>query len=456
MLEAVNVSAEIVAAILGISVTVVAIVVQLAAGRYNHQITRMFIREPVNVAVQGYFVLTTLVCIWIAATGDDPALAQINVVALVMVSVALLGLLPYFGYVFTFISPLSIIRRIRRGAEAAIRAGKRIPASRAIDQLQDVARSAVDQGDRAIAMACVTALADLFQYYRSRYSSLPAQWFDVREAMRDDPDFVALEPSAIEELNASRLWVEVKIFQQFLSIMRMCISRMQDVAGGVGIAVRQIAFAHLDDDNVLQATWRCFNSSLRASINARDARTSYHLLSQYKTVAEALLRKPGREPAALAAAEHIQSYGQLAYNMDQPFILEVAAFDLGELIRAAKEEDSSAIDALLDAFLELDHEIKSELQEQSLLGVRRAQMQVGAYLLAEGDTSRAQQVADDLASERPERLHGLRDAMMSEEKHLFWEFTPRGVNFGYLAPQYRVHLDRLLDMADMNGHTSNG
>ena len=52
MLEAVNVSAEVVAAILGISITVVAIIVQLAATRYNHHITEMFVREPINVVVQ--------------------------------------------------------------------------------------------------------------------------------------------------------------------------------------------------------------------------------------------------------------------------------------------------------------------------------------------------------------------------------------------------------------------
>jgi hypothetical protein len=445
VIEAVNVSAEVVAAILGVSVTVVAIIVQLAATRYNHHITQIFIREPLNVAVQAVLVSTTLLCIWIAALGEQELASWMNIATLVMVSVALLLLLPYFAYVFTFISPLNIIRRIRRDAEKGINVNRRADTQRAIEQLQDVARSAIDQGDRAIAMACVNALADLFIYYREARPSLPEHWFHLDQALRQDPDFIALETNALEELDASRLWVEVKIYEQFVSILRLSVLQMPNVAGQIGISCRQIALAHLREVDVLDVTWRCFNSSLRLSLNARDARTTYYLLSQYKTVAEALIGQDNEEQA-LAAADYIQTYGQLAFTMDQPFILEVGAFDLGELLRVAKTKNSGILDDLLSAYLELDHEIKSESQEASLLGVRRAQMQLGAFFLSCGDVPRAQRVADDLKTERSDRLFRLRNAMLSDDRELFWEFTPRGVNFGYLAPEYRPHLDTLMDM----------
>ena len=60
-------AAEVVAAVLAIAITVVAIVVELAANRYSHQITRLFLREPVNVIVLGIFVVTAVQCVWIAA-----------------------------------------------------------------------------------------------------------------------------------------------------------------------------------------------------------------------------------------------------------------------------------------------------------------------------------------------------------------------------------------------------
>ncbi len=445
MLEAVNVSAEVVAAILGISITVVAIIVQLAATRYNHHITEMFVREPINVALQTYFVLTTILCIWVAALGEEESTATWNAVTLVTVTVALAALLPYFGYVFAFISPLGIIRRIRRKAEHAVSTGKRAQTLRTIDQLQDVARGAIDHGDRAIAMASVEALSELFRHYRKIRALLPEDWARVDAIVREDPDFVSLEPSALDDLDASGLWVEIKIMQQYLSIIRLSVLKMYDVAGRVGIALRQTAVEEMDDPLVLEASFRGMNSLLRASLNARDARTTFHLLSQYKAVAEDLVSM-GRDEEALAAAEHIQTYGQNAFTMNQPFLLEVAAFDLGELICLAHQNECATLDRMLAGFLELDHQIKHESQETSLLGVRRAQMQVGAYLIAQGDLTRAQRVADDLRSEGAARLDRLHAGLLSDDRALFWEFTPRGVNFSYLAPELRPHLDTLMDM----------
>ena len=67
-LDTVSNAAEVVAAVLAIAITVVAIVVELAANRYSHEITRMFLREPVNVLILSLYVLTTLQCIWMTAS----------------------------------------------------------------------------------------------------------------------------------------------------------------------------------------------------------------------------------------------------------------------------------------------------------------------------------------------------------------------------------------------------
>ena len=58
--------AQVVAAILGIAITVVSIVVELAANRYTPRITDLFIRDPVNFAVLGFFLVSCLVCVWIS------------------------------------------------------------------------------------------------------------------------------------------------------------------------------------------------------------------------------------------------------------------------------------------------------------------------------------------------------------------------------------------------------
>ena len=53
-------SAQVVAGVLAILITVVAIVVELAATRYTHSIAQLFVRDRVNQAVMAFFVLTTV------------------------------------------------------------------------------------------------------------------------------------------------------------------------------------------------------------------------------------------------------------------------------------------------------------------------------------------------------------------------------------------------------------
>ena len=50
--------AQIIAAVLGIAITVVSIVVQLAANRYTSRVTDMFFRDRTNLAVMGFFVVS--------------------------------------------------------------------------------------------------------------------------------------------------------------------------------------------------------------------------------------------------------------------------------------------------------------------------------------------------------------------------------------------------------------
>ena len=57
--------ADVVVAVLGIVITVVAILVELAANRYTPRVAELFVTDPVNAAVMGYFVVTTVVVEWI-------------------------------------------------------------------------------------------------------------------------------------------------------------------------------------------------------------------------------------------------------------------------------------------------------------------------------------------------------------------------------------------------------
>lgn len=447
MTEVLSVSAEVVAAIFGIAVTVVAIIVQLAATRFNHQITTMFLRDRINIAMQALFLLTTLVCIWIATLAEVPQ--WVALLALACVTVSVLLLLPYFAYVFTFISPLNVIRRIAAQARRGVLRRRPDLTLGALNHLQDVARSGVETREGSIVLACTDALVELFEFHQRERADLPADWFGV-DGVEADPDFVSFEPSALQDLDKSGLWFESKIIQQLLNMMWLTVPEMRAGSTHLGIALRRLAIASADRPELLALSLRGLNSCLRVAINARDARTSYHLLSQYRSVAEHLLDKRADE-AAVTAAVHIGAYGRLACEDGQPFILEVAAFDMAALIRHAHQRDAEAsavVFDLLREFLQLDQEILTATADERLLGVRRVQMQAAAYFIAAGESRIVDAIVDDLRDENHERLRNIAQGLREETRALFWEFTPRGANFSYLDPDLRPHLDDLLARVD--------
>ena len=160
-----------------------------------------------------FFVLTTVLCIWLAVAlsgevGSVPLLPRGGfLLAMGMITACLLMLLPYFAYVFHFVSPHQVIRRIRsealarvrRAGEGDVRETKRAVIA-AVEELEDIARSAMQHSDRGIAMAAVEALADLLADVTQLRRSLPQGWFLVDETITRDPDFVSMAAPAIEEI----------------------------------------------------------------------------------------------------------------------------------------------------------------------------------------------------------------------------------------------------------------
>jgi hypothetical protein len=448
-------AAEVVAAVLAIAITVVAIVVELAATRYSHLITRLFVGEPTNAIVLGLLVITSLQCMWAAASlGGASGSAIVPqagfAITMSLVTVSMLALLPYIYFVFNFLSPINIIEKISGNAYrtiARVRSANVMAARRkvrsAIDELQDVGRGAIQQGDRSIAMATVNAMADLvFRYDRIR-EQLPADWFEISDLVSEDPDFLALAPQSIEEIRSQGLWLETKMFRRFLSLLTQASGTSRDVANLIGIHSQRIAIElGSERPELLTLCVRAFNSYLRATINAGDARTAYYLMNQYRMVADHLI-DVGQNDAALEIAGYFHDYGQQAHLMGTSFLLETAAHDLGQLVENAVRTDSTLIDPLLDCVLELDQEIKEENQEESLLGVRRAQIQLATLFLQLGQEQRARRIADDLKGERLERLERLREDMLNDNRAQFWELIDRGANFAYLAPERREFLEPL-------------
>lgn len=443
LLNAVSGSAEVVAAILAVAITVVAIVIELAATRFSHRITMLFLKEPLNLWYLGLLVSTTLMCIWVGfANVAAVAHPGVLVVTTLMISIALLLLLPYFAWVFSFISPLSVIRKFLNNATRAISKGNRDTIIEAIDELHEIARGAIDRQDRSIAMASVEALTELVMQYQDLKPGKNSSWnkFDVK--LLSDPDFLSMENSALNSIEEQGLWLEVKVFRQFLALMPVSVPTSREVANLIGINTRKIAEME-NLENLRELAMRCFNSYLRSTINARDPRSTYYLFHQYRLLGETLL-KQGDKNSFDQLVEYFQYYGLLGYQASQPFLLEVAAHDLTQLIRVSLKTSSTHLESLLNALVEMDQEYRTQSQEESLIGVRRAQI-IAACVLADSDQQHwADVLIGDLKTEAPERLEKIFVQLKKEHRAQFWEFTDRGANFAYLEPELQERLDDVI------------
>ncbi|MCS6798765.1 MAG: DUF2254 domain-containing protein [Myxococcota bacterium] len=452
--EALASAGEIVAAVLAIAITVVAIVVELAANRYTHRITELFVAEPINFAVMGFFVVSALHAFWVTLVFDAPDGTQAPFVpwlglhvAVGMLTACLLLLLPYFAFVFAFLNPIHIVGRITSHTLRAIERGRggtearQREAVRGVEQLADVALNAMEHKDKGVSMASVGALRDLLLRYRALRERLPAAWFRLDGALAANPDFVSMAPEVLEELGRRRVWFEMKVLRQYQTIYGEALNRMRDINYVIAIHTRHIAEHALEarDEELFELVLTFFNTYLRATINARDVRTAYNVLNQYRLLGEAALaHDEGRR--AVAIARYFKYYGLLAYGARLPFVLETVAYDLCALAEAAFDRASPAAREILRIFLEVDKEGDGEEHEQSLRGVRKAQVKLATHYLAAGAVDLARQIFRDMERERPERLASIRDELLTVESRQFWEVSDRGVNFDYLPPERRAHL----------------
>ena len=443
-------AAEVVAGVLAIAITVVAIVVELAANRYTHRITQLFVRERANQVVLAFLVLTTIVCLWVSiAPLEQIANARVApTLAMVMVTTCLLLLLPYFLFLFRFLAPRNIIARIAAQALDAARAGHRGEMLEAIEELEDMARGAHQHRDRSIALASADALADVIRNYRPLRDTLPPSWFAIDDDLARDPDFVALAPSAVTELETQRIWLEAKILRQYLSLFEEGLGEDRDLGNLIALNTRSLANEHADEGPELpDLAGRFFNSFLRVALRAGDLRTAYYVCDQYRGLAEdALARGDGERVRRIVA--HLHEYGDFAYDLDMAFLLEVVAWDIGALIERAAETLPGEVDALLDRFLQVDRASEGGEHEERLTGVRRTQVQLATFFLAADDEARARRIADDMRGEDRPRLEAIRDGLHAETSEQYWEITDRGINFRYLPPDRREQLARFFELLD--------
>jgi hypothetical protein len=447
--------AQVVVAVLGIAITVVSIVVQLAATRYTPRIAEMFFRDKKNLAIMGFFVVACINAVWISIVVTSGFVPRATVaMTTVVVTASLLLLVPYFAYVFAFLDPEKVIHRIgqqvldavlAKGAarrdyhDVDLRQGHCVAG---LEHLSDIAVNTVAQKDKIIATGAVTALRNFAVRYLKAKEGLPAEWFALGARAHGNPDFIALAPDSLQALAEKRVWVEWKVLRHFRSVFSEALAHLPELGHVVAIETRYVAEEALrhDDREVLLLAMRHFNSYLRSAINRQDVRACYNIFHQYRLLAEHVMKK-GHDDLALRIGQRLAYYAQTARRASLGFVTETAAHDLCVLCERAFEHRAACHDDLLGIFLDVDKEPESRAEEQALRGVRKSQIKLATYYLARGATDHADRVCADLRGEKPERLASLRAELLAVHEREFWEVTDRGVNFDYLDPPRKEKLD---------------
>ncbi|MEB2310802.1 MAG: DUF2254 domain-containing protein [Sorangiineae bacterium] len=448
--DAVSALSAMVAGVLGLVITVVSIIVQLSADRYTG-VARMFLKDKLNLTVMAFYVIGTVIGVWLSVAIHADYVPRATL--LVMICITTFGLLlmaPYFGYVFWFLEPMNIIARIRSDAVKVAAAGLEATRSgadpqaatlNAMEELTDLTSNSISGKDKIIASGAVDALKDFTLEYLKKKPMAVDDWFIIGAGIRENPDFVAMDPESLADLESRRTWVEWKVMRQYLGIYNEALADMRDINYLIAIDTRYIgeAAGEARDQELTTLVYRFMNSYMRATLNARDVRTAYNVLNQYRLLVEALLRqRNGR--AAIEGVKHMLYYGHVSFDMKLTFVTETVAYDVSSLCQYAHEQGSPEEGQMLEQFLELDRPLRVRSQESALLGVRKAQVKLAAYYLANGENEKARNISKDMEGEPPERILTIRHALESVKSKDFWEIIDRGRNFEYMPEPQREQL----------------
>jgi hypothetical protein len=427
----------------------------------------MFLRDRVNLAVMAYFVVTCVCGVWLSLSVHEDFVPRAAVVAMIAATTfSLVVMLPYFAYVFRFLEPQRIVARIRADAVRAVADGVAHKptdavaaqglALAAMEELTDITSNSISGKDKIIASRAVDAIKDFVLEYLAVKGRAPDVWFAIGDGIRDNPDFVAMDPESLRDLELRRTWVEWKALRQYLAIYAEAQGQMPDINYLIAIDTRYLgeAAAGRGDSELVALVFRFMNSYLRATLNARGVRTAYNVLNQYRLLAESMLRA-GRDDDGLEAVRHMIYYGRTSYDLQLGFVTETVAYDVSTLCEHAHAIGRSAVaDEMLTLFLELDQEVRQRKQEASLQGVRKAQVKLACYYLSVGAESWARRIADDMAGEAPDRLVSIREQLESVESKDFWEIIDRGRNFEYMPSHQKREMRRFFGWLPVPGDST--
>jgi hypothetical protein len=354
---------------------------------------------------------------------------------------ALLGwalLVPYFFYVVRFLDPSNIITRLKEQTIDAVDAAE--AGSLDVEQAQDIVHErlfqigtiilkSLDRADRSVALEGIWSLKLILDHYGEHKTRMKDAWFVV-----DRKDFVGFSTDALEILNEERTWFEMKVHTQLFLAYQHALAKTSDAINSISDANRVVAVAAAKrgDRRATELAIRYFNNFLREAIKKKDMRAIYDVFYQYRLLARDLVDDA---PLLREIVRYFRYYGEVARGSGLDFIQQLAAIDVGYIVRRAYEAKSAAARDLLAEGLAIDHVRKGDLLTLAV----KAKIILGGFFLENGLGAEAEIVRENLREVPATTLATLSRELLSAER-TFWEVTERQVNLEFIPVERRPHV----------------
>jgi hypothetical protein len=429
--------------LLAVVFTTVAIAVPLTANMYSVKFLELFITDRVNLVVLLLYVFGIPNNAWLQHSLKADYLPAFQVYLTLALAIVYPSILvPYLYYIFRFLHPGTLLRRLSREictehrravlrpAEARRRAAA---ASVLLEHLASVGVRSVERGDRSTAVETVLSLGDVVRRYWRDKPHLPEGWFAA-----DPTAFRSFAPQEVAGIAAARVTVEMKVYSELREVLSAASPRMHDVVSAVAETARSLGLeppARADrrlEDMVVEY----FNTFIRLTINRRDVRSVFILFHHYRAYAEGIaMERPER---VQEIAYFFQYYAQAARDAGLPFVVETIAHDLGDLVRTAWENGYPNREKLLERLLQFDRDAAAPLP-----GVKKAQAIVAGYFLLHGLHEQAARVRESFRGLPAPLLEAMRDDLLHVRREKFWEINDRRVNMDYVPAEQREKIAEL-------------
>lgn len=446
-----NTNAAALTSAMSVLIALVLLTVQLTAQRYSFSVIDIFVQDRVNVLLIGLFIITIVFNLWLGLVLREEYIpGAATLLAMGMMTVCFAMLPPYVRYLFAIIRPDSILDHIQRQflrsvvpvPEPRTVEQRRALATRRIAQMGDIARTAVNLSDGAVARHSVWVLYWSIAQYLEQKDRLPPVWYAVEEHQ-----FRGRHELVVQEIAETMTWVERRMLDELREVFFATLNKLHDVNNTVALVLRLLGEKAVERNDVglVSAVAKFFNTFLRAAINQGDVRAGYHVLYQYRLLADTAMDT--QPDLTLEIADRLSYYGDAAASGPLLWMSAAAAYDLRILAESAFSRDAApqVICAIVGDLLDTVHrgEVKGSPAMPQLYKMALA---LGAYFLAHGAVEHARLLTSQLDRvPRPILEHGCTELMAIEDP-VFWELTDRVVNFDFVEADVRKHLPALLDM----------